>query len=105
MRENCPNPDSAKIEAYKKRKAEQDQDRNARRRQEIPKQAAIERGFLTFTQEPTDQTAQEETEHEILTLITTKVTEIEAEFQPLNKLFQALETSENRDRGSTKEMI
>ena len=28
---------------------------------------------MTFTQEPTDQTAQEETEHRILTLITTKV--------------------------------
>ena len=53
---------------------------------------------MTFTQEPTDQTAQEETEHEILTLITTKVKEIEAEFQPLRKLFQALEISENLDR-------
>ena len=83
MLENCPNPDSAKIEAYKKRKAEQDQDRNARRRQE-----AIERGFLTFTQETTDQIAQEETEHEILTLITTKVKEIEAEFQPLISSFK-----------------
>ena len=68
------------VEANKKRKAEQDQDRNAGCRQEIPKQAAIERDFLTFIQEPTDQIAQEEIEQEILTLITTKVTEIEAEF-------------------------
>ena len=42
---------------------------------------------LILIQEPEDQTTQEEKEQEILTLITTKVTETEAELQPLNKLF------------------
>ena len=92
-------------EPNKKRKAEQDQDRNDECRQEIPKQATTERDFLTLIQEPEDQTAQEEIEQETLTLITTKVTEIEAELQPLNKLFQVLEIGENRDRGINKEMI
>ena len=42
--------------------------------------------------------AQEEMEHKIPTFFTTMVEEIEAEFQPLHKLFQALEISENLDR-------
>ena len=42
--------------------------------------------------------AQEEMEHKIPTFFTTKVEEIEAELQPLHKLFQALEISENLDK-------
>ena len=104
-RENCPNPDPAKAEAYKKRKAEQDQDRNTKRYQDFPKQAATERGFLTFTQGFTDQIAQEESEYEILTLIATKVREVEAEFQPLHKLFQALEINTDPGINVNSEMI
>ena len=104
-RENCPNPDPAKAEAYKKRKAEQDQDRYTKHRQDFPEQAATERGFLTFTQGFTDQIAQEESEYEILTLVATKVREVEAEFQPLHKLFQALEINTDPGINVNSEMI
>ena len=51
------------IEANKKR--------IAGNRQKIPKQVATKWDFLTFLQESKDRIAQEETEQEILTLITT----------------------------------
>ena len=68
-------------------------------------QAATERGFLTFTQGFTDQIAQEESEYEILTLVATKVREVEAKFQPLHKLFQALEINTDPGIKVNSEMI
>ena len=59
-KESCPQLDPAKVKAYKKRKAEQDQERSVKRLQENQKQEDTEQGFLTFTQEFTDQVAQAE---------------------------------------------
>ena len=44
-----------------------------------------------------DDSIQEERDHQILTLITTKVTETETELQPLNKLFQALNDDKKKE--------
>ena len=52
-----------------------------------------------------DDSTQEERDYQILTLITTKVTETETELQPLNKLFQVLNDDKKRDRRGSKETI
>ena len=52
-----------------------------------------------------DDPTQEERDYQILTLITTKVTETETELQPLNKLFQVLNDEKKRDRRGSKETI
>ena len=52
-----------------------------------------------------DDSTQEERDHQILTLITTKVTETETELQPLNKLFQVLNDEKKRDRRGSKETM
>ena len=79
------------MKAYRKRKAEQDQERNVKHLQENPEQEKPEHGFLTFTQEFVDQVAQEESDYEILSLIVNKVKEVEAEPQPLQELFRVLQ--------------
>ena len=88
-RENCPRPDPVKVEAFKKRKAEQEQDRNTKRRQDLPKPTRSEQGYLAFTQGFTDQIAQEETDYE-MTLVAKITKEVEEDYQPLENLFQAL---------------
>ena len=52
-----------------------------------------------------DDSTQEERDYQILTLITTKVTETETELQPLNKLFQALNDDKKKDGRGSKETI
>ena len=55
-RENCPNPDSKKVEAYKKRKAEQDVERNTKRHQDPSKSTEnVEQGFIPFADNLADQ--------------------------------------------------
>ena len=98
-KEKCPNPDLIKVKAHKRRKAEQDQNRHTKHRKNSPKQ-----GFLTYTQGSTNQIVQEESEYEILTLAT-KVREVEAEFQPLHKLHQALKINTGLSTSATNEMI
>ena len=90
-KENCPHPDSAKVKAYKKRKTEQDQERNVKRLQEKPKQEEVEQGFLTFTQEFTDQIAQEESEYENFRQIKQQYTamiHLEFEYRQSSKLYE-----------------
>ena len=64
-RENCPNPDPAKMEAFRKRKAEQDDSRDTRRRQDLPppsarNQGGTERGYIAYSRSFTDQLANAE---------------------------------------------
>ena len=91
-KENCPNPDPKKVEAYKKRKAELNAERDTRRRQDLPGRTDnnTEQGFIAFARNFTNQVTQEETEYE-LSLITKVTKEIESdEFQPLQNLFEIL---------------
>ena len=90
-KEECPHPNPIKVKAYRKRKAEQDQERSAKRQQEGSEKDKEGPSFITFTQDFADQVAQEESEHETLSLIVNNVKEVEAEPQPLQELFKVLQ--------------
>ena len=64
------------MKAYKKRKAEQDQEKSAKRQQEESEHEGT--SFITFTQEFENQVAQEESDYEIHALIVNNVKEMEA---------------------------
>ena len=80
------------MKAYKKRKAEQDQEKSAKRQQEESEHEGT--SFITFTQEFENQVAQEESDYEIHALIVNNVKEMEAEPQPLQELFKVLQQEE-----------
>ena len=103
-RENCPNPDPAKVAAFKKRKAEADVNRENghRRRQDQPGAGAAggsggaERGFLAYANNFTEQLAAQEADYEHI-LVAKVVAESESkQFQPLAVLFQALEPQQSQ---------
>ena len=101
-RENCPNPDPAKVAAFKKRKAEVDSNRENRRRQDQPGAGAAggsggaERGFLSYANNFTEQLAAQEVDYEH-SLLAKVVAETESkQFRPLSELFQALESQQSQ---------
>ena len=108
-KEECPHPNPIKVKAYRKRKAEQDQERSAKRQQEGSEKDKEGPSFITFTQDFADQVAQEESEHETLSLIVNNVKEVEAEPQPLQELFKVLQREEEpkdqEHRGMTCQQI
>ena len=80
------------MKAYRKRKAEQEQEKSAKNPQEEPEHEGT--SFITFFQEFGNQVAQEESDYEIHALVVNNVKEMEAEPQPLQELFNALQQKE-----------
>ena len=95
-RENCPNPDPAKVEAYRKRKAELEAERDTRRRTDFPApqngaQGGTERGYLAYARDFTENLAGTESEYE-LSLMVSNLEETEsATVRPLTDLLSVLE--------------
>ena len=75
-KEECPKPNPTKAKAHRKKKAKQAQKRSAKRQQEDSEQNLEGPSFTTFIQDSADQTAQKESEDEILSFF---VKEAEAE--------------------------
>ena len=94
-RESCPNPDPAKKEAFRKRKAARDENRDGKRQETEQGGATAGRSYLTFSTGFTEKLAEAETEYE-QTLLAKVVKETESDsFRPLRELFAALGIQES----------
>ena len=99
-RESCPNPDATKKEAYRKRKAEIESNKQ-RKRQETEHSGTTTSGtsrtYITHSSGFTERLAEVETDYEA-TLLCKVVEETESEsFRPLEELFEALGVQESGD--------
>ena len=96
-RENCPKPDPALKEAFRKRKAEQEaakanKKHNGGDDSTSNQQQRGERQYITYSRNFTQTLADSETDYE-MTLLAKDVKEKESDvFQPLDALYKALET-------------
>ena len=94
-RESCPNPDQAKKEAFRKRKAARDENKDGKRQETEQGGITAARSYLTYSTGFTEKLAEAETEYE-QTLLAKVVKETESEiFHPLEQLFAALGIQEN----------
>ena len=80
------------MKAYRKRKAELEPEKSAKNPREDQEHEGT--SFITFFQEFGNQVAQEESDYEIHALVVNNVKEMEAEPQPLQELFNALQQKE-----------
>ena len=80
------------MEAYRKRKAEQELRKSAKNPRGDPEHEGT--SFITFFQDFGNQVAQEESDYEIHALVVNDVKEMEAEPQSLQELFNALQRKE-----------
>ena len=94
-RESCPNPNPAKKEAFRKRKAARDENNDGKRQETEQEGITGPRSYLTYSTGFTEKLAEVETEYE-QTLLAKVVKETESEsFRPLEQLFTALGIQEN----------
>ena len=97
-RETCPNPNPAKVEAFRKRKAEQDDSGDTRRRQDLPPPSArnhggTERGYIAYSRGFTDQLANAESEYELSLLAEVTEDNTPGDVRPLSALYEALQST------------